>query len=122
MSGRWARTDRPHVGPAHPPTLVGPRWAAYVTLLTAGVLLFGATPSPDAAPVGPPTTHQHVVQTTRVLPDPRWVPRKRQLSAPALPTPKLGAHRHTKVTQAPADGHHHVRTRVSPRQLSLAKW
>ena len=107
--------ERPDEGLAHPPTLVATRWAAYSLMLTAGVLLFGVIPADDA-PVAPVTTHQHLVQTNRV---PAGTPRQGQLPAPQLATQHFAAHQHTTVAN---ERGHHVHIRLSPRQLSLAKW
>lgn len=73
--------------------------AAYSLVLTIGVVLFGLAPRPEAPGVPPHDLHRH------------------QVTFRLEPTPK--GHVHT--------GHDHLRghtvhKRLSPKELSLAKW
>jgi hypothetical protein len=105
MVHRWKRRERPDPTPALPLAQGVARWAAYSIVLVTGVQMFGLLQGADA-PVTPPSRHQHDVRPTQV-------PSRVELERP------FRGHEHT------TDGHrsgHDAHKRVSPRQLSLAKW
>ena len=98
--------------------LLATRWVAYGLMLTSGVLLLDVIPAHDSSVSAPPTP-QHAVQTTShtchslVGADPA------EAASPSAPQTRVGAHLHTRGAR---ESRHEVHIRLSPRQLSLAKW
>jgi hypothetical protein len=114
MFHRASSVQRPDDGVPPPSTRGAARWAAYGLMLASGVLLVGAIPAEDA-PDALPTSHTHVVHTGGAPAAVTWVPTLRQEANPALAPPEVDVHQHA--------GHHAMRlVKLSPRELSLAKW
>ena len=91
--------------------------AAYSLVLIVVVLRFGV--SPDAQhPVVPPGTHQHGVHPHQVPSETELVPNQ-PLCVSRLATPRLCGHQHTDHGSV---GGHERHTKLTPRELSLAKW
>jgi hypothetical protein len=101
---RWKRRARPDESLAVPPTEVVARWAVYSIVLVTGVQVLGLLQNADA-PVTPPSRHQHDVGPTQL-------PSRVGLERPAR------GHEHTTHGRPG----HEAPKRLSPRQLSLAKW
>ena len=107
---------RPGEGAAQPLALVAVRWGAYALMLTAGLALLQVAPAHDVPSV-PPASHVHVAQTGRGAATVSWVPTLREEANPELAPTEVAAHQHANLA------HHKMRTiRLSPHQLSLAKW
>jgi len=85
-------------------------------MLTLGVLLFGVSPGHDA-PIAPPSSGQHGVNPNHEPSHPGLAPDQR--CTDALATASVCGHQRT--THAHSGGHD-ARQRLSPKELSLAKW
>ena len=111
----WQRGGHPDAGQVHPWARTFAQWAVYSLMLTVGVLLFGI--SSDAnTPVGPPTRHGV---------HPAHVPAQVELGRPPQSctsqrgVPALCGHQHPSHEHGTGHGAH---KRLSPKELSLAKW
>ena len=112
MSTRWKRGEHPDEGRAQGRARTFAEWAAYSLVLTGGVLLFGVSPDADT-PVGPPTRHGvHPPAKVELGPAPRACTSQRGV-------PALCGHQHPSHEHATGHGAH---KRLSPKELSLAKW
>ena len=85
--------------------------AAYSLALTIGVLAFGLPPSGET----PPAQHPHGVHPTQAPLEVGVAPHARQRCVSARPC----GHERNGRDHQPG---HDVHKRLSPRQLSLAKW
>ena len=90
--------------------------AAYALALALCVLMFGLSPGAES-PAVPPPQHPHVV-------DPTGAPLEAGVASnPRCTSARAGArpcgHEHSGLDHQPG---HDVHQRLSPRQLSLAKW
>lgn len=115
MSPRWKLGEDPDEGQTLPWARTFAQWAAYSLVLAGGVLLFGVPPDADT-PVGPPTRHgvhpAHAPAKVELGPAPRACTSQR--GAPALCGHEHPAHEHGTG--------HGAHKRLSPKELSLAKW
>ena len=91
--------------------------AAYSAVLIFALLVFGVSPS-TPHPVVPPAIHQHNLHPNQVPSETGLVPNQR-LCTSRLATPRPCGHQHTNHGHV---GGHDGHKRLSPRELSLAKW
>ncbi len=115
MLNRWKRGEHPDDGPALPWARMFAQWAAYSLMLAFGVLLFGVSPNADA-PVVPPT--RHGVHPAHV-PAQLELGTHRQRCTPRPAVPSLCDREPTPYGHGTVHG---PQTRLSPKELSLAKW
>ena len=113
MFNRWKRREHPDEGQALPWARTFAQWAVYSVMLTVGVLLFGVPPNAET-PVAPPTRHGAHPVPAKVELGPH-----RQRCTPRPAVASLCGRDH------PSSGHeprHGPQKRLTPKELSLAKW
>ena len=115
MFNRRERGEHPDERPALPWARTFGQWAVYSVMLTVGVVLFGVSPNADT-PVAPPTRHgvhpAHVPAKVELGPHP-------QRCNPWSADPSLCGRDHTSYGHETGHG---AQKRLSPKELSLAKW
>ena len=115
MFNRWRRGEHPDDGHVLAWARTLAPCAVFGLMLTVGVLLFGVSPNANI-PVGPPTRHgvhpAHVPAKVEQGPHPRRC--TYQSALPALCGRGHPPHAHERG--------HGAHRRLSPKELSLAKW